>query len=210
MAPQSFETHVYSLQPAFCGSLDTQGGGNQQENIVGQSAGCFALEGIYAAARNQHHKRRKANTVPWNQGIVLKKSDGFVQLQGKTSTVQMATPTPVEGFSPAPACDNSMASHGHQYSDDHHRAWRGYSLDAESGYCSSFFLVPGDSLTLALLVRRIGVPIAAHNTHSSFPMTKSAMDNHFFATTNSNYPRQASDVELLLPSPPPSGLRPIS
>ena len=41
-------------------------------------------------------------------------------------------------------------------------------------------------------------------------MTKSAMDNRFFAPPNSNYPRQALDVELLLPSPPPSGLRPIS
>jgi hypothetical protein len=61
------------------------------------------------------HQWRRVNAVPWNQGIVFEKSGGLVQQRGETSTVQMATSTPIqsEGFSPAHACNNMMAPHGY-------------------------------------------------------------------------------------------------
>ena len=133
MAPGSFETHVYSLQSALGVSHDQRSGADPQQNSLGPSQSCFALEGSSAATRSLH-QRHRANNVPWNQGVVFDQSCGIGQPQIERSMVQVATSTSdrCPTSMSVDACDVVMAAPGyggldnHQYTGNVHPSSAGY------------------------------------------------------------------------------------
>jgi hypothetical protein len=83
-------THVCALDSTYGLSPVQHSAPGQSERAPAQSF-CFAIPGSVASSNPSPRQRRRANTLPWNQGPTFRLADGPVQQTAESST---AWPTP--------------------------------------------------------------------------------------------------------------------